>query len=141
MDYGVSTNAHQLIDILIIDDDRPTCDFLSTLLTAARYTVLDTQRGSNALALIQHYQPRLVMIDIHMPDWHGLEFAQYLSMQTEFPPPAIILMSAKPLPSAVANQTWAYVEKPFDIRSLLQQIDRLLHLPAAHNPRWIWHGT
>lgn len=141
MDYGVSTNAHQVIDILIIDDDRPTCDFLSMLLTTARYRVLDTQRGSNALALIQHYQPRLVLIDIHLPDWNGLEFAQHLSMQTELPPPFILLMSAKPLPSALANQPWSYVEKPFDIRSLLQQIDRLLHLPAAHNLRRMWHGT
>ncbi|KPL91487.1 response regulator [Herpetosiphon geysericola] len=140
MDYGLSTNAHQFVDILIIDDDRPTCDFLTTLLTAARYTVLDTQRGSTALALIQHYQPRLVMIDIHMPDWNGLEFAQHLSMQTELTP-SIVVMSAKPFPSELANQPWAYVEKPFDLRNLLQHIDRLLNVPAAHNPPWMWHGT
>lgn len=141
MDYGITRNAHQSLDILIIDDDLPTCSFLTTLLTAAQYTVMDTQRGSNAFRLIKHYQPRLVLIDIHMPDWNGLEFACSLRLRGDLPQPSIIMMSAQSTIMNLPDPAWAYVQKPFDIIELLHHIDMMLYAPALANGRWAWKGT
>ena len=75
-------------------DDSP--EFLEA---ASRYLGIDPQieivgqilRGADALRSIQELQPDVVLLDLAMPDLHGLDVIRQIQAQIEQPPEIIVL--------------------------------------------------
>lgn len=60
-------------DILIVDDDLPTLNTLSSMLTAEGYEVRDVPDGQMALTAIENKPPELILLDVKMPGMDGFE--------------------------------------------------------------------
>jgi len=58
--------------ILVADGDRLARNFLRDLLTTAGYRVRVVGSGPQVLRLIRHDPPDLLLLDVHLPDVHGL---------------------------------------------------------------------
>lgn len=61
------------MQILIIDDERPTLDMLSLFLGAYGYDVLVAENGLQGVELFKAKRPEIVMTDIKMPGMDGIE--------------------------------------------------------------------
>ena len=60
-------------DILLVDDDPDYLDLAKIRLETSGYQVSCVQNGAEALKLLdQDYRPRLIIMDIEMPDKNGL---------------------------------------------------------------------
>lgn len=80
--------------VLIVDDEAPARDRLSSLLAdSGKHEVVgEAGNGEEALALAGRSQPDVVLLDIRMPGMNGIETAHHLN--TFDTPPAIIFTTA-----------------------------------------------
>jgi len=59
------------IKLLVVDDDRDTCDTIGTVLESEGAEVRTCQSAREALALLDHWVPDIMMSDIAMPGEDG----------------------------------------------------------------------
>ena len=64
--------------ILVVDDDRDTVDGLAILLRHFGYEARAAYSGSEAIAVVDTFDPHVVMLDIAMPDISGYEVARLI---------------------------------------------------------------
>lgn len=67
--------------ILIVDDEAAARERLRYLLAdlADDFSVTEAEHGVAALKLIEHEQPDLLLLDIHMPLMNGIEVARHIN--------------------------------------------------------------
>lgn len=107
-------------NILIIDDDAHINDIVSKALQSEGYSVSSAYSGTEALLLLSHSKPDLVLLDLMLP---GLSGEKLLPQIKDIP---VIVVSAKTdvtdkvelLVSGAAD----YITKPFDMKELLARI-------------------
>ncbi len=73
-----------LNSVLIIEDDAPMREFLAVAITEAFSGCAITEAGSGqeALAALTLAQPDAILLDMRLPDIHGLELAQHVHTLT-----------------------------------------------------------
>ncbi|MES2259688.1 MAG: EAL domain-containing protein [Pseudomonadota bacterium] len=80
---------------VLIVDDRPTNrEFLLTLLGFTPHRLLEACDGAQALALVRHERPDLVISDILMPTMDGYAFVQQLRADPDVADTPVIFYSA-----------------------------------------------
>ncbi len=58
--------------ILIVDEDRLSCDLLKTALTRHHYKALPATTATQAIALFRRHRPRLTLVKLTRPHTNGL---------------------------------------------------------------------
>lgn len=113
--------------IAIIDDDTHIGDMLDEVLRREGYGVLRAYSGTEALYLLSHHKPDLVLLDLMMP---GLSGEEVLPKIAGVP---VIIVSAKVGIDDKVNLLLGgavdYITKPFDVKELLARIS--VHLRTA----------
>lgn len=113
--------------ILIVEDDEDTAEVVSTLLSEAGYDTVAVDRGEVALNQIANVQPDLVLLDLNLPDIHGLEVLKQLRSQSFLP---LIVLSGfsreRDKVSALEAGADDYVAKPFSPEELVARVNALL---------------
>lgn len=116
-------------NILVIDDDRMVLLTLKRLLVKEGYKVSTALSGQEALKLIEQIDFDLVISDLKMPMMNGIEtlkkIREYLTQNKKDPVPEVIITGyAKEdiYQDALALNAAGYIDKPFDIKPLLQTI-------------------
>ena len=109
-----------MYSILVVDDDIDIGNMLEEVLIKEGYSVSRAYSGTEAVLVIQHRKPDLVLLDLMLPGLSGEDVLPYL----EGIP--VIVVSAKidvdDKVSMLINGAVDYVTKPFDIRELLARI-------------------
>lgn len=107
-------------NILIIDDDAHISDALSTALQAEGYSVSKAYSGTEALLLLSHNKPDLILLDLMLP---GLSGEELLPQIRDIP---VIVVSAKAdvtdKVELLIGGAVDYITKPFDMKELLARI-------------------
>ncbi len=86
--------------VLTIDDDSAITDLLALLLKANGYDVLVANSGTEGLHMIREFAPRLVILDLMMPDTDGWHVCKAVRDFSSVP---ILILSALDEPSIVAG--------------------------------------
>ncbi|HSD09413.1 MAG TPA: UDP-3-O-acyl-N-acetylglucosamine deacetylase [Candidatus Binatia bacterium] len=119
--------------VLIVDDEEQIRSSVRGVLADEGFRVLEADNGWTALAVIAAERPRLVLLDIWMPQADGIEILR--EIQKRHPATRVIVISGHGnIETAVrATQLGAvdFIEKPFSIDRLLQRIERALGAPAS----------
>ena len=113
--------------ILLIDDDKLILMTLKRLLSMEGYKVATALSGQGALRKMEEDGFDLIISDIKMPQMDGIEtvkkIREFLDQHGKKPIPEIFITAyakediyQKALELSVAG----YIEKPFDIKTLLQ---------------------
>lgn len=118
--------------ILIVDDDRRLCTFLSKFLSSEGYQVKITHDGRGMRAALADFTFDLIILDLTFPQGEdGLTLAKALRTQTNMP---FIMLSGKDAltDKVVGLELGAddYVAKPFEPRELLARIRTVLRRTA-----------
>lgn len=111
--------------ILVIDDDPSILDAVSDILTFEGYTVERATNGAEGLKLLEHLQPRLVLLDMRMPVLDGWGFVRTLREQGRTLP--IVVMTAAQDAWRWAKEIAAdgYLAKPFELPELLDAVGQI----------------
>jgi two-component system alkaline phosphatase synthesis response regulator PhoP len=122
--------------ILVVEDDRSLRDGLALNLELHGYTVLSAADGEQGMALAFNASPDLIILDIMLPIWSGLEILDELRKRGERVP--ILILSAKgSTPDKVAGLEQGaddYLTKPFDLSELLARVEAMLRRQRTSAP-------
>jgi two-component system KDP operon response regulator KdpE len=113
--------------ILIVEDDEDTAEVVSTLLNEAGYQTVAVDRGEVALHEIASTTPDLVLLDLNLPDIHGLEVLKQVRSQS-FLPMIVLSGYGRERDKVVALEAGAddYMQKPFSPEELVARVAALL---------------
>lgn len=113
--------------VLICDDEEPIRLLLAEALHD-RYDIIEASNGRDALKLATKEHIDLIIIDIKMPQVHGLEAIERIRERDGNVP--IIICSAYPLMEddiiVKTSNIAAFITKPIDIESLKSRIAELI---------------
>lgn len=106
--------------ILVVDDDKNVRLFLETELILEGYRVILASTGLEALKKIKEETPDLLVLDIKMPDMHGLQVLEAVRKENKKLPIIICTAYEKMLDDYTiwAGQVAGYLTKPIDLNHL-----------------------
>jgi two-component system, NtrC family, response regulator HydG len=115
--------------ILAIDDDRAVLNYLQVFFTqSGRFQVRTSIDSTTAAALIEEFDPDLILLDIDMPDVTGIDILNDL-YEKPHKPEVIVLSGVEDIKLAVRAMklgAYDYLTKPIDTDKLLATIDHAL---------------
>ena len=116
--------------ILVADDEADIIDLISSRLSKAGYEVIAANDGEEALDLLTHVQPRLILLDYKMPFLNGHEVCKRIKTDDRWKAIPVIFLTASPqaatpelMRSIGADD---YLIKPFEAPELFEKIYRFL---------------
>ena len=106
-----------MISILVVDDEQSMRDFLKILLIKEGYKVTTSENGSQALSLLSSQSFDLVISDIRMPGFSGLDLLEAIREEHGDLPVILITAFASPddAVKAMKNGAFDYISKPFNV--------------------------
>jgi len=119
--------------VLIVEDDEGIRTLLEDLLCTDGYMVSVAKSGFEALARMRCEQPHLVLLDLMLPDMDGWTLLRVRERERDIAGiPVLVISAAGPNGLAEAQELGApvFLAKPFDIETLLREIDRLCSGPV-----------
>ena len=128
--------------ILLADDSVTAQNMGRRILTDAGYEVTTVNNGSAALKRIAESKPDLIVLDVYMPGYGGLEVCQRIreSEETARIPVLLTVGKLEPFKAEEARRVRAdaYVVKPFEASELLTALtkleDKIVPPPQPHKP-------
>ena len=118
--------------ILIVDDEPDILEFLQIIFEEAGFLVVTTEKGDYLEKLKNGPLPDLVLLDMLLSGKDGREIVEQLKSQQRTKHIPVIMFSAHPSAEKTALTAGAddFVEKPFDIETLLGKVQHLIS-PSA----------
>jgi DNA-binding NarL/FixJ family response regulator len=123
--------------VLVVDDDDTHRELIRTVLGRAGFSTVDAASGEEAMAAARRHQPRLVVLDVRLPDVSGYEICHRL--RDEFGQAVSIMFLSgertEGLDRAAGLLVGAddYLVKPFSPDELLARV-RVRLPPAPEEP-------
>lgn len=116
-------------NILIVDDERNILTTLSAVLKDEGYDITVCENGMEALKVAKQDPPALVLLDIWMEGWDGLETLKHL--KEVLPDLIVIVMSGhgsiETAVRAIKLGAYDYIEKPLSLEKVTLMIRHALH--------------
>ncbi len=121
-----------MVRVLLAEDDESMRVYLQRALEKTGYSVTTVDRGTEALVVLEHESYDLLLTDIVMPELDGIELAQrvasmYPAMRVMF----ITGFAAVALQSAAMPREAKVLSKPFHLRDLVNEVDRMFQVGSA----------
>ncbi|MCB9541671.1 MAG: response regulator [bacterium] len=116
--------------LLTADDDMEIRRILGKALAGLDCDVIEAADGEEALEKVIIEKPDLVVLDVMMPTLSGWEICKYIRSKPELADTKVVMLTA--IGKTVNEMTSplygadAYLDKPFDIREVLDTVRGLL---------------
>lgn len=109
--------------VLVVEDDAPVRNLISTTLKTRGYEYLIAQNGESAIMEASSHNPDVVLLDLGLPDIDGVDVIKKIRTWSEIP---IIVISAraedKDKIDALDAGADDYLTKPFSVEELLARL-------------------
>lgn len=109
--------------VLVVEDDKPIRNLITTTLKMNGYRFVTTDKGNEAIMLSASHMPDIIILDLGLPDIDGVEVIESIRAWSEVP---IIIVSARSedRDKIIALDKGAddYLTKPFSVEELLARL-------------------
>ena len=109
--------------ILVVEDDKPVQNLMTTTLKAHDYRYLTAMNGETAILEASSHNPDIILLDLGLPDMDGIEVIRKIRTWSNVP---IIIISARSEDSDKVEALDAgaddYLTKPFSVEELLARL-------------------
>lgn len=113
--------------VLIAEDSRDTRIMLKRAFELKGYSVIEAEDGNEALEVVNHHRPSLILMDLNMPVVDGLEAIKKIR-KLEAPGEQVPIVAITAFDvygmkeAAIENGCNSYLSKPLD----MEELDRAL---------------
>jgi CheY-like chemotaxis protein len=117
--------------VLVCDDDPSIRTIVAEQLRQHGYTVVEADRGDQALSMAEELPLDAILLDLYMPGVSGWETLNRLKSNpktAQIPIVVLSVLSPSERPR-LAGDADGWVQKPFNENLLLNELGRLLHGP------------
>ncbi len=109
--------------ILVVEDDMPVRNLITTTLKVHDYRYLTTASGEGAILEASSHNPDIILLDLGLPDLDGVEVIKRIRTWSNLP---IIVISARSEDTDKIDALDAgaddYLTKPFSVEELLARL-------------------
>ena len=116
--------------LLIVEDDLYLREAFTMMLQDAGYDVGEASSGAETLAALDQHKPDLILLDLGLPDRHGLDVARQIKAEPRTADIIIIALTgrvgAEEKALCLEAGCKAYFAKPISPRELLKKLPELL---------------
>ncbi|HKY32598.1 MAG TPA: response regulator transcription factor [Candidatus Polarisedimenticolia bacterium] len=124
--------------VLVVDDEKDIVDLLDYNLRQAGFRVLSALNGEDAVEMARARHPRLVLLDLMLPDLSGTEVLKLLRASPATRSIPVILLTARndEIDRLLGFELGAddYVSKPFSVRELILRVRAVLKRGGPSSP-------
>ena len=117
--------------VLVVDDDEFQCKIVARLLADVNYQLIFATSGADALGLLRKSQPDLILMDVQMPDFDGIEATRRIKAVPRLADIPVIMMTGQSDRAVVTKSLKAgaigFVVKPLGRENLLFKMAQALH--------------
>ena len=126
-----SAAATRLCDVLYIEDDPVNFTLVERILEfRPALKLMHARSGGSGVELAQAHSPKLILLDLNLPDMHGSEVLRQLQREPATAQVPVVVLSADATPSQIERLLTAgarnYLTKPFDIDPFLAVVDEMV---------------
>jgi len=122
------------LPILVIEDEESIASFVAMYLEKEGFAVTVAASGTEGLAQAGEKKPRVVILDLMLPDIDGFEICRLLRSDSDVP---IIMLTARDdaTDKVMGLELGAddYITKPFDPRELVARVKSVLRRAEPHS--------
>jgi CheY-like chemotaxis protein len=118
-------------DVLYIEDDPVNFTLVERILEfRPALKLMHARSGGSGVELAVAHRPKLVLLDLNLPDMHGSEVLRQLQGESQTADIPVVVLSADATPSQIERLLTAgarnYLTKPFDIDPFLAVVDEMV---------------
>src|SRR2546429_906463 len=128
--------------ILVVDDDRKIVSVVKTYLEREGFRVITAGEGRAALQAFNEFHPRLIVLDLMLPELDGLALMRIIRERSDVP---IVMLSAR---AQVEDRVYGihegaddYLAKPFSPAELVVRVKAVLRRVRDANGSGTHHGV
>ncbi|HMQ41221.1 MAG TPA: response regulator transcription factor [Paracoccus sp. (in: a-proteobacteria)] len=128
--------------ILLVEDDPTTARGIEMMLTHASYNVFVTDMGEEGIDLARLYDYDLILLDLDLPDMHGMEVLRQIRL-SRIDTPILILTGSDDTESKLRGFGFGaddYMTKPFHREELVARIAAIIRRSKGHSQAVICTG-
>lgn len=116
--------------VFVVDDDPDSVIMVKSALEWEGYEVQTASSGEEAVERLKSWSPHLILLDINMPGFNGLETLKFLRSKPEYVSTIFVSGQSKPSDVIKGLDSGAddYVTKPFDIKELMARVRAQLRI-------------
>jgi CheY-like chemotaxis protein len=131
LDRPEAIAAAATCDVLYIEDDPVNFTLVERILEfRPALKLMHARSGGDGVEMAQTLRPKLVLLDLNLPDMHGSEVLRQLQRQPTTANVPVVVLSADATPSQIERLLTAgarnYLTKPFDIDPFLAVVDEMV---------------
>ena len=113
--------------ILVVDDDRDIREIASRVLSGEGYDVITATSGTDGIVKARMENPKLILMDISMPDLDGYEATRLLKQDPQLSAIPVIFLTGRSASEdsgkAFASGAASYICKPFTGQQLKDMVN------------------
>lgn len=121
--------------ILVVDDDKALTKAIAVRLQSAGFSVVVQNCAHDASSSVVQCLPDLIILDVDMPGYTGLEFHHCLQFSSRARDIPVVYLSGRDCADnrriAFEQGAVAFLTKPFDSNDLVVSIKSILELQSA----------
>jgi DNA-binding response OmpR family regulator len=114
--------------VLVIDDDQLVLLPLKRKLLNHDYQVITTTEPKRGIDLFDEFNPDLIIVDINMPEFSGLEFIKFIRTTKKSTVPIIVLSGNTSVDVMAEGFKYGisdYIRKPISLEEVCTRIKRI----------------
>ncbi|WP_411818159.1 response regulator [Hyphococcus sp. DH-69] len=116
--------------VLIVEDNELNMKLFRDLLEAHGYNTLEARTGPEALERLSESRPDLILMDIQLPEFSGLEVTQKIKSNSDLADIPVIAVTAFAMKGDEERIRQGgcedYIAKPISVVSFLEKVKRYL---------------
>jgi CheY-like chemotaxis protein len=117
--------------ILVVDDNLGCRELLATTLEVRGFQTISASSGRTAVELAIWYQPRLVLMDLNMPDMNGFEATRAIHAHRRGCKIPVVAVSADCMDDEFEGSVFdqgfiEFLAKPWEEAALLETVTKVL---------------
>jgi len=121
--------------VMVVDDDSDIVDLTRLVLERGGYRVCTAGSGREALDLVQHERPDLILLDINMPGMDGWQVLKVLKLDETTRDIPVAMFSirgeVRDKVRGIQDGAFDYVAKPFSYEELLRRVETIFEAAGS----------
>ncbi|MFL5965060.1 MAG: response regulator [Gaiellaceae bacterium] len=113
---------------VLICDDEPALRELVRVSLDDGYEIVEADNGNSCLSAVREHRPDLVVLDLMMPQRHGLDVLDDMRADGDLARTPVIVLTAQPSAGddALRRGATRVLEKPFDPEQINAAVEEVL---------------
>jgi DNA-binding response OmpR family regulator len=116
--------------VLLIEDEESLRNLYTRILSTKNYTVVAASDGEDALSVLEKFRPDVIVLDIVMPNYNGVEFLKILKNDSMLKSIPVVMLTAlsemRKITECLDMGAVGYITKDSTVEEIVQRLNFLI---------------